>query len=247
MRSNPALDGKIRRTTDTLSRNTLVIVNGVKYSPSDSESIRILSFGFEKNVWRYLKPKERDVFIDIGAHVGKYTLQVARIVGNEGLTIALEPHPDNYKALLKGIQLNGFKNIVALNIAAWDKDCKLKLFIGDTAGHHSAKINKGLGHIEVEAKTVDSIVKSINVGRVDWIKIDVEGAALEVIRGLHKTITKYAPKIILEVLSENSRAVLKLMQDYGYAIAPFYDSERYFYGVPRQKKKGKIAFQLKDG
>jgi len=91
------------------------------------------------------------------------------------------------------------KNIIPINLAAGDKKCKKKLFIGHKSAHHSMKLNWKLGWIEVEVKTVDHIISKCGIERVDWIKIDVEGAEFEVLCGLKETLGRYKPKLIIEV------------------------------------------------
>jgi len=54
-------------------------------------------------------------------------LQVAKIVGDEGSVVAIEPDPTNYAALKKGIEINKTQNVIAVNVAAWHCDTKLKL------------------------------------------------------------------------------------------------------------------------
>jgi len=186
------------------------------------------------------------VFIDVGAHVGKYALQVARIVGDEGLVLALEPHPENYEALLKGIRLNGFRNIVALNIAAWKSDCRLKLFIHEASIYQFVKIDKGLGYVEVEARTMDQVIAELNIKQVDWIKIDAEDAETEILEGLEKTLAAFTPRLIIEVQWKNLRKVLNLMENYRYAVKPIpgeqnpKDKVGYFYCEP-------LSTQLRTG
>lgn len=239
------LERKLRSVASALLRNILLrnpvlTIDGVKYWLSDArlESLATLLTEYEKYVWRYLKPAIGDVFIDVGAHVGKYTLQVARIVGDEGLVIAIEPHPGNYRALLRGIQLNGFRNVVAFNVAAWDRDCKLKLFIHEAAVFHSTKIDIGLGYVEVEARTIDQVITELSTKQVDWIKIDVEDAEIEVLKGLKKTLAKYAPQLIIEVQWKNLKEILKLMGNYHYAVKPIAGEQNprakwgYFYCEP---------------
>lgn len=196
-------------------RNHTITVNGVQYYLSDErlESLVTLFTEYKKFVWKYFKPALGEVFIDVDAHVGKYSLQVAKVVRDEGLVIALEPHPGNYRALLKGTQLHGYRNIVALNVAAWDRDCKLKLFIHDAAVHHSTKIDLGLGYVEVKARAIDQVIEELGVKQVDWIKIDVEDAEMEVLKGLKKTLVKYASRLIVEIQWKNLKEVLKLMEN----------------------------------
>jgi len=78
-----------------------IIKDGIKYYVCDAESYIILNDNFEKEVWRYLTLRKGDIFIDVGAHVGKYTLPAAKIVGNTGKVIAIEPDPANFEALKK--------------------------------------------------------------------------------------------------------------------------------------------------
>lgn len=206
----------------TVLRGPLVTIGGIKYWLSDArlESFFTLSSEYEKYVWSYFKPAVGDVFIDVGAHIGKYALQVARIVRDEGTVIALEPHLENFRALLKGIQLNGFRNIIALNVAAWDKECKLQLFIGDASTYHSTKVDRGLGYVTVQAHPIDQIIAELRVKHVDWIKIDAEEAEIEVVRGLRRTLSIYTPQLIVEVQWKNLREFLMLMENYHYTVKP---------------------------
>ena len=205
---------------ETNFKGKVVCVNGTKYALIDGVSFRVVIPDFEPWMWNYLKPKEGDVFLDVGAHVGRYALQVAKIVGESGSVIAIEPMTECYKTLKKGISLNSFKNVTPLNIAAWNKSCNLKLFIGDNPGLNSIKYNMGLGYVEVEAKALDMVLSQINVNRVDWIKIDVEGAEYEVLQGLKNTLKKDSPQLIVEVKKENERKVLDIMKELNYEIYP---------------------------
>jgi FkbM family methyltransferase len=156
--------------------------------------------------------------LDIGAHIGRYALEIAKAVGEKGLVIAIEPQPENYACLVKNIRLNKFENITALNVAGWDKDCKMELF--STGGSSpSLKWNHGLGGFMVEARVLDNLVKGI---KVDWIKIDVEGAEYEVLRGLENTLRKCQPKVILETFNVNREKVEKFMTRLGYSLMPIY-------------------------
>lgn len=203
-----------------LMKKRIVNISGVKYSLVDYESLLIVLPKFEQAIWKYLKPRRGEVFIDVGAHVGKYALQVARRVGDQGLVIAIEPNSENYQALLEGVQLNNLKNVISFNFAAWSQNCKLKIFLGDSSGHHTAKKNLGFDRFEVEAKTIDHIIEGLNITRVDWIKIDVEGAEFEVLKGLKKTLVKKHPKIIVEVFLKNLEDAENFLKENNYKITP---------------------------
>lgn len=214
---------------------TIISVNGIKFNPIDVGSYIILTPGFEPWMFDYLKPKYGDVFIDVGAHIGKYSLQVAEKVGKEGLVIAIEPMPECYEALEENILLNKFNNIIPLNCAAWDKDSTLKLFIGDSTGTNSIKFNMGLGHLDVKARALDNLLEEMKVERVEWIKIDVEGSEYEVLRGLVKTLEEHSPKLIVEIKEPNKEKVLNMMKKLKYIIYPIDEpSKEYYYFIKKE-------------
>jgi FkbM family methyltransferase len=212
-----------------------VQVDDIKYRLVDLESLFIASPRYEKFVWKHIAPTKNDVFIDIGAHIGKYTLRIARIVGAQGKVLAIEPDPDNFRALLEAIKMNKFGNIVALNVAAYDIECTLPLYISPAQGKtpEGWLIGKGWSSLkhrkvgsvhEVLAKPLDKIVEDLRIHYVNYVKIDAEGAEYEVLKGSRKVIEKYRPKIIAEC-TLNQIAVLRFMKELKYSsklIAPNY-------------------------
>jgi len=207
----------VKYTKNRLVKNVIINLGGSKFKCIDIESLRFLSPKFESWVWGYLNLKEGDVFVDVGANIGRYTISVAKIVGNKGLVIAVEPYPENYKTLVKNVRLNDLKNVVAVNIAAWSRKRELKLFIGNTHGHHSVKKNFGLGSISVQGEALDDVLNKLGVEKVDFIKIDVEGAELEVLKGLTKTLEKYNPTVIVEIQKAPEK-VREFISRKGYSI-----------------------------
>ncbi|MCW4047993.1 MAG: FkbM family methyltransferase [Candidatus Bathyarchaeota archaeon] len=141
--------------------------------------------------------------VDVGAHIGKYTLKTAQLVGDNGAVLAIETNPVNYSALERNIQLNNIRNVTALNMAAWNTESELKLFVGNVGGHHSTKINWNLGWYPVRARPMDRVITDYRLDGVDWVKIDVEGVEREVISGLKGTIDKHKPKVIVELSYDN--------------------------------------------
>lgn len=228
------LNKNIEQIIEKLWKETIIEADGITYVLIDQESFEIVN-GFENFMSMWLKPEKGEVLLDIGAHIGKYTLGMARIVGDEGMVLAIEPNPANYQALRKNIQLNNLRNVIPLNLAAWDGDCTLELFTGHLAGHHSTKIDWNLGANKVRARAMDDVLKENEVNKVDWIKIDVEGAEWEVLRGLRETIDKKRPRIVAEVSYENTDRIKEFMEERGYGlikIAP--PSEGIIYGVFRK-------------
>jgi len=230
--SSATLDRKIKALSSrllgaVLHGNRIVSINGVRYFLPDTEveTLFVLLPQYEKHVWRYLRPTKGQVFIDVGAHVGKYAMQVAPIVGKEGLVIALEPDLNNYEALLRSIELNSLENIVPFNVAAWHDNCRLKLYNAVVSIYHSVKIDAGSGWVVVEARTIDSIVDELGVEHVDWVKIDVEDAEVEVLRGLEKTLLRHRPNIILEIQYRNMDAIRKFAAARDYTLSPIVEEQ----------------------
>jgi FkbM family methyltransferase len=211
----------IKVTVDALTSrlwNGLVVnFEGIKYSLIDEESYGIIS-GSESFMSLWFQPRSGDIILDIGAHIGKYTLKNSRIVGNSGFVLAIEANPVNFQTLKKNIKINKVTNVIAVNLAAWNENCKIKLFTGLYGGYHSTKTDWSLGFYEVEARRMDDVMERFHIEKVDWIKIDAEGAEYEVLKGLKKTICKQTAKVVVEVFESRLASVKKLVRQWGYAI-----------------------------
>lgn len=140
--------------------------------------------------------------IDIGAHVGYYTLISAGLAGANGKVLAFEPDPTNHSLLLGNIALNGFQNITVVNKAVSDRTGAGVLFQTklDSGRHSTYQHDIPLaGTVDIETVSLDAILNEEGNPKVDLIKIDVEGAELDVWRGMGKLLASDdAPKIIIE-------------------------------------------------
>jgi len=142
------------------------------------------------------------VIIDIGAHVGYYTLLAARQVGPTGRVYAFEPNQENHSLLLKNIEVNGYANVVATKMAVSDRVGSSPLYLTALdSGRHSL-YRHGLperGVATIETTTLDTFLESVDWPKVDLIKIDVEGAEVAVLDGMAKVIERSANlKLIIE-------------------------------------------------
>lgn len=156
-------------------------------------------------------------FVDIGAHIGRYSIQIGK---NKSINvISIEPDPENYKILKKNIELNRSRNILAFNFACYSKNKKsIVLYKGENPGLNSL-LQKTSNRIIVKALTLDTLLARANVKSVDLIKIDTEDAEFEVLKGGKRTILSYKPTIIFECrdpeMFEKCRSYLK---KFGYDI-----------------------------
>lgn len=157
-----------------------------------------------KNV--YMKPKKGDVVVDIGAHYGFYTLYASRLVGAEGVILSFEPHPDNYKGLLTNLCLNGIKNVKTFNTALGEFDGKTKLYIRSHSGWHSISI-RSKDYITVDLAKLDTIAEGLNLKKVDLIKMDTEGAELDILKGANEVVKRFKPSLTIAAYHFPEQAV----------------------------------------
>lgn len=177
--------------------------------------------------------------IDIGAHIGYYTLHAARKVGNSGRVYAFEPENENYKWLLRNIEINNYSNVTASEKAVTDSSGSVKLWLAKGTGSHS--LHPNFGEIREEtSKESDSvqkneIVKSTSLDDflelqgwpiISVIKIDVEGAEPQVFSGMKKLLERQKElKIIFEFNRFNfqnsdisASDFLKSLQEKGFKL-----------------------------
>lgn len=210
-----------RRTfPNTLNLYNVTIKIGVsKFRVKDRTSIGILASSYEAENMKNLNLQPGNVFIDIGAHVGKYTVKAARKVGTEGKVISIEPFPSNFVLLKENISLNRLKNVDPVNIAAWNCSEQLRFFVGASSAHGGAYFNYDLNTILVKAEKIDKIIADAKLSHVDWVKIDVEGAEYEVLQGLEETLDKFKPRLMVEVWQKNYSKVEKLLSEHTYVMS----------------------------
>jgi FkbM family methyltransferase len=199
---------------------------GLFYCRKRHADLAIISESTEYNTLKLFKPKEGDTVIDCGAHIGKYTIYASKLVGKYGKVISFEPELSNFKTLLKNLKINHCKNTYVLNYACWNSNSKSqKLFIGKDDGEYSLK-EKRDNYIKVPTIRLDHFLKKMNLKTIDWIKIDVEGAELEVLKGLGKYL-KRTKNIIIEITSRKKQ-VLGFLKREGYVIYKIPYDENYF-------------------
>lgn len=164
--------------------------------------------------------KDGDIFLDVGANIGYYTLMAARRVGENGRVYAFEPAFDTYKFLKYNIKINKFDNILTYRLTVSDKSGYVNLNLGNKFNTGSSSVisipPNFSGKIEkVACITLDEFAKKEGIGKVDVIKIDVEGAELHVLKGARKLLEENKPRILLE-MRRNSSAILKYLIELGY-------------------------------
>jgi FkbM family methyltransferase len=169
-----------------------------------------------------IKDKKLKVIYDIGAHVGYYTLISSKCVGDTGIVYSFEPNPQNIFYLKKHIEINKVNNVNVVETAVSD-------FIGEA--NFDTTSNTSMGKIadkgvKIRSITIDYFVFENNNNPPEIMKIDIEGAELDALRGAKETITKFHPIIFLSLHSNELYKECKwLLNSYSYKIQDFEDNE----------------------
>jgi FkbM family methyltransferase len=154
----------------------------------------------EDDIIERFTPKEGDIVVDVGAHVGRYAIIASKRVGESGKVISIEASPINFEMLNRNTNINQLTNIVSLNYAVYSKETKINLYLpakekGYTiyntvmVGRARAEEDK---FVTVNANTLDNLLQQNGISHEDinWIKIDVEGAEFEVLKGATSILSK---------------------------------------------------------
>lgn len=159
----------------------------------------------EENLRHVLPPllPRGGVFLDVGAHVGHWSLRLAE---KASLVVAVEANPATAKTLRRHIAMNALDNVQVVDIAAWDEMTMLKLDdpTGQIEGGSMRVIDAGWGEGDgfVPAGRLDEdhrVTRPIaEAGRLDVIKLDVEGADLHALRGMAGLLAEYRPVLFIE-------------------------------------------------
>jgi FkbM family methyltransferase len=186
-------------------------------------------FDISNPEWRFVERVLRPggVFVDAGAFQGWYTLVASRVVGPEGLAVAFEPNPDAYAILKRNVALNGRRNVRIFNCALSDADGGAVLYRGPDDGVASSlgPVLGGKGQDQVTTRRLDDVVEELKIHKVDFVKIDVEGAEARLLGGAVDVLGKSTPVVLFEVypavarnMGVSERAAWDFLGNRGYAF-----------------------------
>jgi len=162
--------------------------------------------------------KEGDLVIDIGAHSGRHTKPMANLVGEQGKVLAFEPNPGAVRLLRENLSHEIEAGIVSIFPFALSNVSELATFVianerPEESGLRQRIFNgpTSTTEIEVQVRTLDSVIADRPDGP-SFMKIDVEGAEFDAIKGAHQTLLKFRPIIAFE-FGENSYKVYDVRPD----------------------------------
>lgn len=223
---------KLLPSLDSYKRGSIRHVqrNGIKYELDISDFIEyVIYFGLEVEPKKSLYNAVKDgmnVF-DIGTNMGETLLNFAKLNPN-GKNYGFEPVPFLYEKATKNIGLNDFENICLNNLALSHEPGALffELPKNRNFGSISMSVSPNENSKEVKAVTFDSYITDNNIGKVDLLKIDVEGFEKNVLLGAIETIKRHKPVLFIEVvdayLKKNGSSATDLIQtivSLGYTVS----------------------------
>ena len=210
--------------------------------------------------------KPGDTFIDVGAHIGYFSIVAASVVGPSGRVYCFEPEPTNYKQIIDHIRANGLKNVIPFHGAASEETGVLDLFVetGNDGGHAIWDLWEGPFHAKnpaARAQIQKLPVPSVSLDDyllgsaqpIKAIKIDVEGAEVTVLRGAQKLLRqKRVPLVVCEChhsylrcMGESEESLRNLMVELGYEVYGDFDEFPDLYPLaPGQRFESQYIFNL---
>lgn len=199
---------KIIKSTKILQDENVTFLelnNGFKFYSDSNRTViyQMLIEQFFGNVYekRY-ELKEKDVVVDVGAHIGTFTIKAAKEVGNEGKVIAIEPEENNLKLLKRNVEINGLKNVIIVQKGIWSEKDEMRLYLSDYSICHSLVCEDTDKSVDIEVDTIDNILNELKVNKVDFIKMDIEGAEIEALKGAKETLENNNVKIAIAAYHE---------------------------------------------
>jgi len=202
---------------------SIVLVNGVKLIVNKQTSFGfylLLKF-FEPNTFEYISQVNGNIFIDVGANGGGYTISFAK---NFIKVLAVEPNPEMAKIIRRNSKINNYKNIEVIEAALSHYNGTGSFYIPSTSSQ-VASLDKNWSYIkninvltiQVQVMTLDTLIKNINYPTIDLIKIDAEGMDIEILNDKKEAFSK-TKRIIIETEKTSTKKVIEILKENGYAV-----------------------------
>jgi FkbM family methyltransferase len=202
--------------------------------PCDPEDCKIAGItyrNYEQVVQEYIKKlvsnvdvSEKKIIVDVGSHIGLYTLAISKLTKDKIRVVSIEPSIENYTLLKLNIKINKLKKVLPLNCACSDIDGVEYLYLSNYSALHSTiSPVKGsiVGKNKVIGKRLDTLLKQYfgEDVKIHLIKMDVEGAEIKCLRGLSSLLESHRVNyLIVEVHRPyvSERELIMFMSRYRY-------------------------------
>ncbi|MBI4981597.1 MAG: FkbM family methyltransferase [Candidatus Omnitrophica bacterium] len=204
-----------------------VIVDGDRIILDKFDALRLsINKNYEPEIKRLVKEKieKGDTALDIGANIGYYTLLFAKLAGNQGRVFAFEPEPNNFQLLKKNIEYNNYSSVTLEPLAVSDRSKRMRLCLNKNNQADNRLVDSSMPNsIDVGATSLDDYFKDYS-GKIDFVKIDAQGAEAAIIKGMDGILRKNKDiKLLVEFwpfglkyCGSNADLFLKLLSGYGF-------------------------------
>jgi FkbM family methyltransferase len=157
------------------------------------------------------------VFLDVGANIGIYSVKAAKEVGPEGLVISVEPFIESAYRLSQNIALNGYNNVRIRTVCVGSSTGEERLYLNrNRPVSFSVSPVEDAASISILSVSLDDLCRWEKLTRLDYLKIDAEGAEAAILQGAEKTIRELRPIIQVEI----TKATCNLPDSYCAFSAP---------------------------
>jgi len=159
---------------------------------------------YEEKEIRFLESmlKPGDLFIDVGANIGLFSLVASAIIGESGKVYAFEPYSKNFDKLLHHVKLNRLGNVIAERRAVSDKSGWIDIKANDddlNDGMFSAYVDTFTSSESVPTIELDQYIKDNIKQPIRFVKMDIEGGEYLAIKGMSTTLAKDHPVVLVEI------------------------------------------------
>lgn len=192
----------LRSFTDTIAR-----IKGIKFPPKYDWDwkLEMLMHKYEEGTVKLVKRVARQgmTIIDVGAHIGYYTLIFSKLTGKTGEVYAFEPEEENFNLLQKNVKK--LKNVKITKKAVSDKAGFIDFYKaeGSTGLHSVLPSDFRKNKTSVESANLDNFVQEEKINNIDLIKIDIEGGEPYAFLGAKKILSQPSLMVIMEFTPSN--------------------------------------------
>ncbi|MCP4639741.1 MAG: FkbM family methyltransferase [bacterium] len=226
---------RLERLLAGVMRSDRVEIDGHVIHLDAGDSLRLSALGtFEPGVTELMKScvREGDVAIDVGAHIGYFTLLLARGVGQDGRVFAFEPVPANFDLLRKNVTANGYDHVTLAQAAVTDHPGEIAMYLSpeDQVDHHIYATDEARDSISVPCVRLDDALVDFD-GQVNVIKMDIQGAEAGALEGMKDTIHRSSRVTLISEFwpyglancGADPRAYLRTLMAMGFRVTEIND------------------------
>jgi FkbM family methyltransferase len=210
----------IRKKIISMTRKKVVEnVNGYTMHVDDIDTLALSwHHVFEPTTTDFFKKNilPGQTVIDLGANIRYFTLLFAGLVGPEGHVYAFEPEPENANLLRKNLKINSVNNVTVIEKAVGNEDSIRLLYRSKTnLGNHQIFDNgENRDTIEIYTTTLDAYFADANL-KIDWIKMDIEGAEFQALQGMQKILHQNPHMVLVsEIFAPGLNAAGSSVEEY---------------------------------